>query len=156
MIAYLRRLEKAYPCQSIKNIEESIPPFYIESTKEKHEQFICKDLVQVKDTSGSNRYAQIILEWIKNWSLEDREKILAESIILEPSKNEELKVDPKIIWSVLLEQDNLTMLCDWIDGKESVLFSIPVDQEMIDSIQDNNCILEPSKQFLLNHLAKLT
>lgn len=154
MIAYLRKFEIAYPSQSFSTVKKLIPKFNIESDQKIDESLICQDLVEIKDTTGSNRYGQIVLEWIRNWSLEDREKILAESIIIDPTKLSEIQVSPKIIWSVLIEQDNLTLIKDWIDGKESVLFSIPVDQEMIDCIGDSNLMLESSKHYLLDYLAK--
>lgn len=153
MIAYLRRFEIAYPSQSFTNVKNLVPKFNIESDQNINEKIIGKDLVETEDTSGSNRYGQIILEWIRNWSLEDREKILAESIIIDPNKLSEIQISPKVIWSVLIEHDNLNLIKDWIDGKESALFSIPVDQEMIDSIGDSKVMLETSREYLLNHLA---
>jgi len=48
----------------------------------KKENFICKEIVNEKADGISKRYAQFLLDWIREWPLSTRQQILAESLTL--------------------------------------------------------------------------
>lgn len=158
MIEYLKKLEIAYPSKSYNDVKNQIEPFNVleqPNLQERNENFICKEIVKILDPSPtSNRYAHMVLEWIKYWSLNSRDKVLADSLILNPELLSEISVDPNIIWSVLIEQNNLVKIREWIDRVDSKLYLKKVDQHMIDCIYESSQMPNSSKQILLNHLAK--
>ncbi|CAF0723942.1 unnamed protein product [Brachionus calyciflorus] len=159
IIDYCKKLELAYPNRSYIEVKKLIPKFNLineHNLQDRNENFICKEIVRIHDSDlDTNRYGHVILEWIKCWSKNSRDKVLADSLILNPSLINEIQVDPNVLWNVLIEHNNTEKLIEWINGTESSLFTKKVDQNMIDLIYENTQISNSSKQILLNYLAKL-
>jgi hypothetical protein len=171
LINNLKKIELVYPCRSYEKVKNLIKPFdNIEDSRSnvvKNDFIITKDIVEIKNkqdsSENSNRYSHIIIEWLREWSDETINRILADSLIL---KNEIFFdfINEDVIWSVLIEQNNLDLIMRWIDfsfrntDKETDLntniFKSKLTQQMIDLIYDSRYLPSDSKHILLNYLAK--
>ena len=173
LINNLKKIELVYPCRSYEKVKNLIKPFDdIEGSRSsltKNDFIIAKDIVEIKNkqdsSEPSNRYSHIIIEWLREWSDETINKILVDSLIL---KNEMFFdfISDDVIWSVLIEQNNLDLILKWIDfsfknqkdenetESNTNIFKSKLNQEMIDLIYDSRYLPNESKHILLNYLAK--
>ncbi len=132
----------------------------------------------------SKRYAHFLLDWIREWPLSTRHQILAESLILNESIlfcflvhnleclyklcgyleiRSDIEIDSKYLWNTMLDENNIELIEDWIEYSYSngttatpneSLFSIKLDQEMIEMISSIKVISNDKKNALLNKLAR--
>lgn len=78
------------------------------------------------------------------------------------------KIDPEALWAVLIEQNKIELILEWIKytfedekpidleltNKSDKLFTTKVTQEMIDLIQTTKYITKDNKDLILNNLAR--
>jgi len=140
--------------------------------------------VNEKADGISKRYAHFLLDWIREWPLSTRHQILAESLILNESIlfcflihnleclyklsgyleiRSDIEIDAKYLWNTMLDENNIELIEDWIEYSYSnettatpneSLFSIKLDQEMIEMISSIKVISNDKKNALLNKLAR--
>ena len=116
-----------------------------------------------KSTDETSLYSHFVIEWVRDWSAETKNEIFADAFIM---KKDEMLVaiqylDPKILLSILIDQNNIELLIQWIEtsfsGSDTVdetsMFKHKLTQEMIDSICINKRLMPFNKEKLLNKLA---
>jgi hypothetical protein len=181
----LLRIESAYPNMSLESAKENLKKFqqiYINfknnntsgSTSRKstisrndNPNFVCKDLHSIRkmNKNSSSRYSHLVIDWLRYWSDEMKHNILIDSYILNETKIDDFTVDPHLLWSVLLEQNNTSLCLEWInlsfdhqqqhDSFSHWLFkNHKINQDMIDEIITKRYLVDGIKDILLNSLAK--
>lgn len=95
-----------------------------------------------------------------------RQELLADSLVV--NRNEltiQLRdINPNILFSVLVDQNNLKLLVEWIDfsfgemksdqDPAQIVFAGKITQEMVNSLGKNRRLMPQSKEVLLNCLAR--
>ena len=133
----------------------------------KNENFLNRDLVknaEKYDAELNNRYSQVVIEWIREWSTKIKNQILAESLMLNKSllKSDIENLDGQTLWETLIESNNTNLINEWIrfsfleqsDDNEDNLFKEKLNQSMIDMLYTSKYLPNESKQLVLNNLAK--
>lgn len=133
----------------------------------KNENFLNRDLVknaEKYDAELNNRYSQVVIEWIREWSTKIKNQILAESLMLNKSllKSDMENLDGQTLWETLIESNNTNLMNEWIrfsfleqsDENEDNLFKEKLNQQMIDMLYTSKYLPNESKQLVLNNLAK--
>lgn len=133
----------------------------------KNENFLNRDLVknaEKYDAELNNRYSQVVIEWIREWSTKIKNQILAESLMLNKSllKSDMENLDGQTLWETLIESNNTNLINEWIrfsfleqsDENEDNLFKEKLNQQMIDMLYTSKYLPNESKQLVLNNLAK--
>ena len=137
------------------------------SSLNKNENFLNRDLVknaEKYDAELNNRYSQVVIEWIREWSTKIKNQILAESLMLNKSllKSDMENLDGQTLWETLIESNNTNLMNEWIrfsfleqsDENEDNLFKEKLNQQMIDMLYTSKYLPNESKQLVLNNLAK--
>lgn len=112
-------------------------------------------------------YSHIVIEWIREWSVDVKQEILADGLILnrEEMNTELQQLSPNILLSVLLDQNNVKLLLEWIDSSfkpdtddndkvSKPIFKSKITQQMVNFLNKNHNFLPESKELVLNYLAK--
>lgn len=113
-------------------------------------------------------YSHIVIEWIREWSVDVKQEILVDGLILnrEEMNTELQQLNPSVLLSVLLDQNNVKLLLEWIDSSfkpdtdddddkaSKPIFKSKITQEMVNSLNKNHNFLPESKELVLNYLAK--
>lgn len=133
----------------------------------KNENFLNRDLVknaEKYDAELNNRYSQVVIEWIREWSTKIKNQILAESLMLNKIllKSDMENLDGQTLWETLIESNNTNLMNEWIrfsfleqsDENEDNLFKEKLNQQMIDMLYTSKYLPNESKQLVLNNLAK--
>ena len=133
----------------------------------KNENFLNRDLVknaEKYDAELNNRYSQVVIEWIREWSTKIKNQILAESLMLNKIllKSDMENLDGQTLWETLIESNNTNLINEWIrfsfleqsDENEDNLFKEKLNQQMIDMLYTSKYLPNESKQLVLNNLAK--
>jgi hypothetical protein len=133
----------------------------------RNENFLNRDLVknaEKYDAELNNRYSQVVIEWIREWSTKIKNQILAESLMLNKSllKSDIENLDGQTLWETLIESNNTNLINEWIrssfleqsDENEDNLFKEKLNQPMIDMLYTSKYLPNDSKQLVLNNLAK--
>lgn len=75
----------------------------------------------------------------------------------------DIHIEPKHLWQTLLEENNIKLIQEWIEYSYSnettssaneSLFSIKLDQEMIEMISNSKVMSSDKRNVLLNKLAE--
>jgi hypothetical protein len=133
----------------------------------RNENFLNRDLVknaEKYDAELNNRYSQVVIEWIREWSTKIKNQILAESLMLNKSllKSDIENLDGQTLWETLIESNRTNLINEWIrssfleqsDENEDNLFKEKLNQPMIDMLYTSKYLPNDSKQLVLNNLAK--
>ena len=135
----------------------------------KNDFFSSKDLVKFinkNEFSNQPRYSQVVIEWIREWSVRSKTQILVESLLYDQKLFDQIELtgnddDEQILWLTLLESENLNLISKWIDfsfapneSNKEELFKTKLTHEMIDMIYSSRCFSTESKEIVLNYLAK--
>ena len=143
---------------------------------EVNRNFKANDLITFKEENDLNDsivcperrlYSQVVFEWIREWSPELKQEILADGLVVNRSNHEMVaeirQLNPNILFSVLIDQNNVKLLLEWIDysfGAEEtsdtsgVIFNSKIKQEMVNFLYSNKRLFPDTKEILLNHLAR--
>jgi hypothetical protein len=111
-------------------------------------------------------YSHVVIEWIREWSSETKQEILADGLILNRDEmNTELQqLNPNVLLSVLLDQNDVKTLLEWIDFSFNLeppsddtnivtIFKSQLNQEMVNFMKKNRKFLPECKELVLNYLA---
>ena len=141
-----------------------------------NKNFKANDLITFKEREeisdsffgGERRlYSQVVFEWIREWSPELKQAILADGLVVNRSSDEavsEIKqLNPIVLLSVLIDQNNAKLLLEWIDfsfgddetrDTDTMVFNSKMTQGMVDFLNSSKRLFPDTKEVLLNHLAR--
>lgn len=135
----------------------------------RNKHFKPKELISFREENDSENliryqilYSHIVIEWIREWSGDVKQQILADGLILnrEEMNTELQQLSPNVLLSVLLDQNNVKLLLEWIDSSfksddsKETTFKSRITQGMVNFLNTNRNFLPESKELVLNYLAK--